>query len=64
MQEMSISQAVETPEFKSAVQKLSNTEKGTIAVALVAIENALDACEKAGLSFQVTIDPPGLDFEE
>ena len=64
MQEMSISQAVETPEFKASMQRLTNTERGTIAVALVAIENALDAAERAGLSFHVTIDPPGLNFEE
>ena len=60
--EKTLREVVDSPGFKAAIKGLSNQEKGSISVALVTLQDALPALEKAGLSLELTIEPQPLDF--
>ena len=60
--EKTLSEAIEDPHFKEAVKDLTNQEKGSINVALLALQNALPALEKAGLLFTLEFNRKTLEF--
>ena len=62
-EEKTLREAVDDPAFKAAIKGLTNREKGSISVALVALQDALPALEKAGLLFTLEFEDKPLDFE-
>ena len=63
MEEMDVKEVTLTHEFKAAMQRLNNAQRGQVSVMLLAIEQALDALEDCGMVLQVTFEADDLDFE-